>query len=327
VTVALRLVACVMALGTLWLVSRAPALQAREQEPAPVARVGVLGSGPQPMGGLQAFREALAELGWVEGRNLHIESRFAGGSGENVAALAAELIDAKVQVILAAPSHAIRAAKEATTTIPIVGVGVVERFVTNLARPEGNVTGLVTIPVESWGKHLELLKEAVPSISRVAYFVDAQPGDPELAARAAALGQSLRLTVHPFGVSTADELQAAMQEAEARRVDAVAVVDTPFLAAHRRRIVRWVLRNKLPAVSLFPAYPEQGFLMSYGTNIVELYGRAARYVDRVLKGAAPADLPVEQPTKYDLVVNLKAAKFLGLTIPQKVVQRANRLIQ
>src|SRR5262245_48087975 len=279
------------------------------------------------MGGLRAFRETLAELGWVEGRNLHIESRFAGGSGENVAALAAELVAAGVQVIVAAPSSGIRAAKEATTTVPIVGIGMVERFVTNLARPEGNVTGVITIPAESWGKHLELLKEAVPSISQVAYFVDAQPGDPALAARAAALGQSLRLTVHPFGVSTEGELQAALQEALARRVDAVAVMDTPFFAAQRRRLTRFVLRNKLPAVSLYPAYPEAGFLISYGTNIVELYGHAARYVDRVLKGAAPADLPVEQPTKYDLVVNLKAARFLGLTVPQKVAQRANRLIQ
>ena len=319
--------ACVLALVTLWLVSSAPVLQGREQELEPVARIGVLSAGPEPTGGLRAFREALAELGWVEGRNLHIESRFAGGSGENVTALAAELVDAKVHVILVAPSHGIRAAKEATTTIPIVGIGMMERFVTNLARPEGNVTGVITIPAESWGKHLELLKEAVPGISHVAYFVDAAPGDPDLAARAAALGQTLRLTVHPFGVSTAEELQAALQEALARRVDAVAVVDTPFFAAHRRRLGRFVLRHKLPAVSLYPAYPEAGFLMSYGTNIADLYGRAAGYVDRVLKGAAPADLPVEQPTRYDLVVNLKAAKFLGLTLPQKVVQRANRLIQ
>jgi putative ABC transport system substrate-binding protein len=324
---ALRFMACLVALATLGLVSIVPALQAREQELAPVARIGVLSAGPEPMGGLQAFRETLAELGWVEGRNLHIESRFAAGSGENLAALAAELVDAKVQVILAAPSHGVRAATDATTTIPIVGIGMIERFVVNLARPEGNVTGMITIPAESWGKHLELLKEAVPGISHVAYFVDAPPGNPDLAARTAALGQSLRLTVHPFGVSSDDELKAALREALARRVDAVAVLDTPFFAAHRRRMVRFVLGNKLPAVSLFSAYAEAGFLMSYGTNISDLYRRAARYVDRVLKGATPADLPVEQPTKYDLVVNLKAARFLGLTLPQTVVQRANRLIQ
>jgi putative ABC transport system substrate-binding protein len=305
-TVAHRLLAGGLALAALWLVSLAAAAQGREQEPVPVARVGVLSAGREPTGGLTTFRETLAELGWVEGRNLHIESRFARGPEQNLTVLATELVDAKVQVILAS-GHGLRAAKEVATTIPIVGLAV---------------------PAEAWSKHVELLKQAVPRISQIAYLVDVAPGDPDLATTAATLGSSLGLTVHPFAVGTADELKAALREAQARRVDAVAVVDTPLVNAQRRAIARFVVRNKLPAVALFSGYPEVGFLMSYGPSLSDVYGRAARHVDRVLKGGAvPADLPVEQPTKYNLVVNLKAAKFLGLTLPQAVVQRANRLIQ
>jgi ABC-type uncharacterized transport system substrate-binding protein len=239
----------------------------------------------------------------------------------------AELAAARVQVILAANTFAVRAAKEATSTIPIVGIGSLEGLVARLGRPEGNVTGLVAIPSESSGKHVDLLKEAVPGISRVAYFTEAPPGSPALAERAASIGRSLQITVHPFSVSRPDELDAAFRVALERRLDAVAVVDTPFMAAQRARLVDFVTKHRLPSASLFSPFPESGFLMSYGTNIPALYRRAAHYVDRILRGARPADLPVELPTKFDLVVNLRTAKALGLTVPQSWLVRADRVVE
>jgi putative ABC transport system substrate-binding protein len=298
------------------------------QQPPGVARLGVLISGPRATYGTNALQDGLAELGWVEGRNLVIEARFADDRAEErLVALAAELMRANVQVIFAANHVAARAMKGVNGVIPIVSIGALAPLVGSLARPQGNVTGLVAIPPESSGKQIELLKEAAPKISRVAYFVESPPGNPQRAARAAAIGRSLGLTVHSFGVRTADEIEAALRDALGLRVDALAIGETPFLVAHRARITDFVAKHRLPAVSTFSGFPESGFLMSYGTNLPQLYRRAAYYVDRLLKGAKPADLPVEQPTKFDLVVNLRTAKTLGLTIPPSVLQRADRVIE
>jgi len=304
-------------------------LAAEAQAPTSAARIGVLSSGPASLQGQahKAFLGAMAELGWLEGRNLVVESRYAEGRPESLNTLATELVRARVQVILASNTFAVIAAKEATPTVPIVGIGTLERLVQNLGRPEGNVTGLVTIPLEAWGKQVELLKEAAPKISRVAYLVEGAPGSPEPAARAAAIGRSLQLTLHPLAVRQSDQLNPAFRTALERRVDGLALVDTPFLSAHRGQIVDFVAKHKLPSVSMFSGFAEAGFLLSYGTNIPALYRRAAHYVDRVLKGAKPADLPIERPTKFDLVINLKTAKALGLTIPPSLLLRADQVIE
>src|SRR5262245_15040685 len=219
----------VVALGLLVL-----ALLAGAQPPAGTARIGVLLSGT-PRGGFMAFQEALAGLGWIEGRNLQIESRIAEGGVEGLAPLAAQLVAARVQVILAANTYGVRAAKEATSTIPIVGIGSLEGLVGSLARPEGNLAGLVTIPPEPPGTPVGLLQEAVPKISRVAYFAEVPPGSPQLAERAAAIGNVLQITVQPFGVRRVEDFDAAFRLALERRVDAVAVVDSPFLSSQRAR--------------------------------------------------------------------------------------------
>ena len=299
---------------------------ATAQAPTGVARIGVLISGPL-LEGQKAFHSAMAELGWVVGRNLVVESRHAAERAEGLNTLAAELVRARVQVILAANTFAVIAAKEATATIPIVGIGSLERLVANLGRPEGNVTGLVTVPLEIYGKQVELLKEAAPKISRVAYLVEGDPRNPELATRSADIGRALQLTLYPMAIRQSDQLDRVFRETLERHVDGLAIVDTPFLAANRQPIVAFVAKHKLPSVAMFSGFAEAGVLMAYGTNIPALYRRAAHHVDKILKGAKPADLPVERPTKFDLVVNAKTAKALGLTLPASLLLRADRVIQ
>jgi len=313
----------ILALGVVLVACPATA----QQPTTGVARIGQLQSGPLGPATRRALREGLADLGWIEGRDLGREVRTVDDSGQTLSSLATELVRARVQVIVAANTYAVRAAKEATAAIPIVGIGVLESLVGSLAHPESNVTGLVTIPPESRGKQIEALKEAVPRISHVAYIAEAPPGSPELAASVAEIGRSLRLTLLPFGVRAPPEIQAALREALGRRVDALAVVDTPLLSDHRTEIVAFATKHRLPSVAMFSAFVESGFLMSYGTNIPQLYRRAAYYVDRLLKGARPGDLPVEQPTQFDLVLNLKTAKALGLTIPPSVLARTSRVIE
>jgi putative ABC transport system substrate-binding protein len=283
----------------------------------------------------EAFRQGLRDLGYAEGRNLVIEYRDAEGKFERLPALAAELVALKVDVILAGSTPHAVAAKQATRTIPIVvasvGDPVSSGLVTSLARPGGNVTGLSILAPELVGKCLELLKQAVPGVSLVAVLW--QPGaagertvrDMLKAAEVAARALGVRPQfVEARGPADFDRAFSDMTKA---RAGALTVLGTPMFFNERRRLVELTAKNRLPAVYPLREYVDAGGLMAYGPNLADLFRRAATYVDRILKGAKPADLPVEQPTKFELVINLKTAKALGLTIPQSVLGRADRVIE
>jgi len=314
------------------------AVAAEAEEVAKVPRIGHLNTNlvanPRL---LEAFREGLRDLGYVEGRNLLIEYRDAEGKIERLPALAAELVALKVDVIVAAAGGTVvaLAAKQATRTLPIVfiavGDPVTSGLVTSLARPGGNVTGLSLLFPELVGKWLELLKQTVPGVSRVAVLW--QPGavpersekvilkEAEVAARA--LGVRLQV-VEARGPADVDRAFSDMIRA---RAGALTVPSTPMFFSERRRLVDLAAKNRLPTVFSFRQYVDAGGLMSYGPDLPDLFRRAATYVDKILKGAKPADLPVEQPTKCELVINLKTAKTLGLAIPQSVLSRADHVIK
>jgi putative ABC transport system substrate-binding protein len=306
------------------------------QQPGRIARIGFLSlnmaGNPR---GTDSFRQGLREHGYVEGRNVVIEYRDAERKFERFPALAAELVALKVDVIVAPSVVASQAAKQATKTIPIVFAGVADPvadgLVASLARPGGNVTGLSNLAPELVAKRLELLQEAVPGVSRVAILW--QPGsgmegtdkktlkDAEVAARA--LGVRLQV-VEARGPA---ELQRAYADMTRERANALVVLGTPMFFTERERIAGLAIGNRLPAMFSTRQFVEVGGLMAYGASLDDLLRRTATYVDRLLKGAKPADLPVEQPTKFELVINLKTAKALGLTIPQSVLGRADEVIQ
>jgi len=317
----------------LLLASAAP-LVGEAQQSGKVYRVGFLaaGSGSDNQTYLNAFRQGLGKLGYVEGRNIAIEYRWGEGKYERLPKLAAELVHLKMDVIVAANAPAAQAAKEATKEIPIVITVLLDPsaagLVATLARPGGNITGLSMLAPEIVGKQLELLKEIVPKISRVAVLGNpANPGTaPQLQeAKGAAQALGLRLQlVEARGPSEIDQAFAAVIR---ERAEAVLVLVDAMLGSHRERIVNLAAKSRLPVMSGLTRHAEAGDLVAYGANRVDVYQRAAIYVDKILKGAKPADLPIEQPTKFELVINLKTAKALGLTIPQSVRQRADRVIE
>jgi len=281
----------------------------------------------------EAFRQGLRELGYVEGKNIVIEWRSTEGKTDRRPALAAELVHLKVDVIVAVGSGDIRAAKEATAAIPIVmvqgGDAVGSGFVASLARPGGNITGLSTLRPELSGKRLELLKETVPRLSRVAVFVSSTDQDyaqiqKEVELAAGALGVKLQY----LEVRESKDIETAFREASKGRADAVLFrVAGPFVTSQRPQIAQLAVKSRLPVIYERAAEVEAGGLMSYGVNNSDMYRRAATYVDKILKGAKPADLPVEQPIKFEFIINLKAAKLIGLTIPPNVLVRADRVIR
>ena len=307
------------------------------QQAAKVARIGYLSINlaAAPPTQHEAFRQGLRDLGYIEGRNVVIEYRDAGGKPERLPTLAAELVALKVHVIMAGSTLNALAAKQATTTIPIVflsgGDPVRDGLVTSFARPGGNVTGLSSLTPERIGKCLELLTQGVPGIRRVAVLW--QPGavgerterdtlkEAEVAARA--LGVRLQF-VEARRPADIDRAFADMMKA---RADALAVWANPMFVSERGRLAALAAKNRLPAVYTFRDFVDAGGLMSYGHSQADLNRRAATYVDKILRGAKPADLPVEQPTKFDLVVNLKTAKALGLTIPPSLVARADHVVE
>ena len=313
-------------------------LTAEGQQPGRVARIGYLAANlavadPRTR---EAFLQGLRDLGYVEGRNLLIEYRDAAGKTERFPALAAELVALKVDVIVAAGGTlAALAAKQATTTLPIVfaavGNPVAEGLVTSLARPRGNVTGLSLVQQEIVGKSLELLKQAVPEVSRVALLLkpDSMPDrakkDRLNAADVAARALSVRLQV--VEARGPEDFDRAFSDMTRARAGALTVLATPVFDSERRRLVDLAAKNRLPTVYSYRSYVEGGSLMSYGPDLADSFRRAATYVDKILKGAKPADLPVEQPTKFEFAVNLKTAKALGLTIPQSLLLRADEVIQ
>jgi putative tryptophan/tyrosine transport system substrate-binding protein len=293
-------------------------------------RIGILrpGSPPDPL--LDAFRQGLRELGYDEGRNISIEYRWAEGRDERLSGLAAELVRLKMDVIVAGVG-AVEAVKRVTTTIPIVMPvstdPVRAGLVTSLARPGGNITGVTTLSGELPGKWLELLKEAVPGISRVAVLWDSA-GDPSQVRTSEAAARSLDVRLHVLKVNRADNVESAFVEARKREAGALIVVGSPLFYVHRARLVELAARHRIPTIYAQREFVVgSGGLMSYGADYRHLFQRAATYVDKILKGAKPGDLPIEQPTKFELVINLKTAKALGLTIPPAVLARADEVIQ
>ena len=281
---------------------------------------------------LAGFRRGLREHGWVENKNIALEYRFADGKTDRLNELAAELVRLKVDVILSGATVGALAAKRATSTIPIVmvttGDPVAAGLVTSLARPGGNLTGVTALGQELSGKRLQLLKEAIPGISHVAVL--SNPTNPdstfsvkEVEAAAHELGVKLRL--HEAADPT--RFDGAFRAMSAERAGAVLVLTDSMLLTHRKRIVELAAQNRLPAMYPISEYANVGGLMFYGANFPDMYRRAATFVDKILKGSKPADLPVEQPTKFDLIINLKAAKQIGLTIPPNVLARADRVIK
>jgi putative ABC transport system substrate-binding protein len=309
---------------------------AEAQQAAKVARIGYLAGNLAAFPHLpEAFRQGLRDLGYVEGRNVVIEYRDAEGKYDRLPALAAELVALKVDVILAGGTPQALAAKQATGTIPIVFAGVSDPvtsgLVASLARPGGNVTGLATLVPELVGKCLEQLKQAVPGVSRVAVLwhpgVTGERTAKDVLKRAEVAARALG--VRPLFVEARgpEDFDRAFSDMTRARAGALTALPSVMFILERRRLVDLAAKNRLPAVYPWRDFVDAGGLMSYGPNIADLFRRAATYVDKILKGAKPADLPVEQPTKFELVINLKTAKALGLTIPQSLLQRADEVIQ
>jgi len=303
------------------------------QQPKQPPRIGYLQAPPLSVVAARtnAFRQGLHDLGYIEGKNVIIELRSADGKIDRVPAIVAELVKLNVDIIVSGGSVVTQSAKRATKTIPIimaqeadpVGSG----LVASLARPGGNITGLATLAPELSGKQLELLKEIVPALSRIAVLES--PGNsgnaPSLRETERA-GRAFGVRIQQIDISHND-IESAFQTATNARADAILVLSSPFATSQRRKITTLAAKNRLPSVSDRAEFVEDGGLMTYSVSSTDLFRRAAVYVDKILKGSTPADLPVEQPTKFELVINLKTAKQIGLTIPPSVLARADRVIR
>jgi len=310
------------------------AFPANSQPAAKVPRIGVLHAVTEASASqtAAAFTQGLREHGYVEGQNVVVERRFANGVAEQISGIAAELVRLKVDVIVTTTDVAIAAVKRQTQTIPIVmasstdpvGTG----FVASLARPGGNVTGLSSVSPELSAKRLELLKETVPGLSRVALMWNPDVRGAVLEYKETeGAAQSLRLQLQSVEVSRADDFDRAFSALTTGRAEALIVVGSALAFTNRSQIASLALKNRLPTMSAISEYADAGALISYGPNLADLWRRAATYVDKILKGAKPGELPVEQPTKFELVINLKTAKALGLTIPPSLLRRADEVIQ
>ena len=304
------------------------------QPTAKIARIGYLAIDQAASPHLrEAFLQELRDLGYIEGRNLVIEYRSAEGKSEQLPALAAELVALKVDVIVAPSTVAAQAAKQATRTLPIVSVAipVTSGLVTSLARPGGNVTGLSFFSPELVGKCLEQLKLAVPAVSRVAALWQpggqGEPTEKDMLKAAEVAARALGVRLQFVEARGPENFDRAFSEMTRARAGALTVLPSNMFISERRRLVDLAAKNRLPAVYPWREFVDAGGLMSYGLNVADLFRRAATYVDKILKGAKPADLPVEQPTKFELVINLKTAKVLGLTIPQPLQRRADQMIE
>jgi putative ABC transport system substrate-binding protein len=307
---------------------------AEAQQPARILRIGYLttNSSTVELPRVEAFRHGLRALGRVEGQNLAIEYRYTDGKFERLSDIAAELVRLNVDVLVAATTNAALAAKNATRTIPIFFIGVSDPIeaglVDSLARPGGNITGLTNIAPVLSGKRLELLKETVPKLSRVAVLWDPQnPGSTPQWRESERAAKELGLQLHSMQVSHAENYENAFKQATRARSTALAVTLNPLANSNQKRVVDLAAKNRLPAIYARKEFVEAGGLMSYGPTFAADGPDAARLVDKILKGAKPADLPVEQPTKFELMINLKTAKTLGLTIPPVVLIRAERVIK
>jgi ABC-type uncharacterized transport system substrate-binding protein len=307
-------------------------LTAEAQQAGKVYRIGYLGTTAAPPQVWEAFLRGLRERGWVEGATIIIERRNAEERYERLPQLAADLVRLRVDIIVAAGPVAPLAAKQATTTIPIVmtyhGDPLGSGLVASLGRPGANVTGLSFLHPAVVGKQIELLKEVVPKVKRVAAFTN--PGNPTRAlmlTEAESAARSLGLWLQVFDARGPGEFDALFSTLRKKHTDALLVLVDPMLFGQRKRLADLTAKDRLPAISGLREFADAGILMTYGASLSDLFRRAATFVDKILKGATPGDLPVEQPTKFELVVNLKTAKALGLTIPQSVLLRADEVIE
>ena len=306
------------------------------QQAARVYRIGYLSFSSPPVStpAENAFRQGLRELGYVEGKNVIVEVRYAEGRTERVSGLVAELIGLKVDVLLAGSTPGALAAKKATATVPIVFAGVLEPvesgIVASLARPGGNITGAAVGVGSSGfaGKYLELLKEAAPDISHVAVlFNSAHPAAAPQVLEIEAAARKLKVKLGVLDAGNATDLDKAFSAIGASGAQGIVMAGNPFFDANRVKLVQFAASKRLPAVYYFKHFVDAGGLMSYGGSLEDSYRRAAAYVDKILKGVKPADLPVEQPTRFELVINMKTAKALGLAIPQTLLLRADQIIE
>jgi putative ABC transport system substrate-binding protein len=308
--------------------------RAEAQQSGKIPKIGLLvsGSAASDSARIEGLRQGLRELGYVEGKNIAIEYRFAEGNIERLPDLASELVRLKVDVILAGGTPGPLAAKQHTTTIPIVmthvGDPVARGLVASLARPGGNITGLSSASPDLSGKRLELLKEIAPKLTRMGIVWE--PTDKGSAANfkeTEAAAMSLEIQLQSFEVRRPEDIDGAFKAATAERTQALVALQSAVIVTHRGRIVELATKNRLPTMFAEAVHVESGGLMSYGPNFPDLFRRAATYVDKILKGTKPADLPVERPMKFELVINLKTAKQIGLTIPQSMLYRADKVIK
>ncbi|HEX7296633.1 MAG TPA: ABC transporter substrate-binding protein [Pyrinomonadaceae bacterium] len=307
-------------------------LSAEAQQTGNVPRIGILvpGSSALPTSARHdSFRQGLRELGYIEGKNIFVEIRYAEGNQDRLSDIATELVKLKVDVIVTATRPGVLAAKNATSKIPIVfaavGDPVRAGLVSNLARPGGNITGLSIIETQLFGKRLELLKETSPKITRVAHFRDAT--SPGTGSAMRAIASALGLQLQSLEVGSARDFDGAFEAMLRERGQALTATASPVISINQQRIVAFAAKNRLPAIYPYSESIDAGGLMFYGVSFSDLFRRAATYVDKILKGAKPADLPVEQPKTFELVINLKTARQIGLTIPPNVLARADKVIR
>ena len=309
-------------------------LAAGAQQAGKKYRIGCLSNGnpTQSAAAVDAFRQGMRELGWVDGQNVSLEYRWADGNLDRLPALAADLVRLPVDVIhLAGGGPAIRAARQTTRTIPIVVAimsdPVKSGFVTSYARPGGSITGLAVQFEDLASKQMQLVKETLPNAARVAILDHHAVSNPEAQKAAETAARALGLTVRVIGVRDEPDLQAAFRTAQAEHADAMYVLPSAMFNRHRSRLAELAVKHRLPGIYEAKEYVAAGGLMSYGPSFPDLFRRSASYVDRILKGAKAGDLPIEQPTKFELVINLKTAKALGLTIPPSLLLRADQVIE
>ncbi|HXV82103.1 MAG TPA: ABC transporter substrate-binding protein [Candidatus Binatia bacterium] len=304
------------------------------QQPGKIFRMGILD--PSTASGsavlLEAFRQELNKLGWIEGKNIAIEYRFAEGNRDRLPKVALELARLPVDLIVTGGPAGTRTVKEANITIPIVmgfdNDPVGSGFVASLARPGGNITGLSTLSPEISGKQLELLKEIIPKLSRVAVLGNStEPGNAQALKELEIAAGAFRLQLHYLDVKKDQDIETGFRAATRESAHAVLLLGSPVVSARRTRIAAVAAKSRLPTIYPWPEFVQDGGLMSYGASITDLFRRAAVMVDKILKGTKPADIPVEQPTKFEFVINLKTAKQIGVTIPPNVLARADKVIK
>ena len=311
----------------------AVAIIAEAQQPTKIPMIGILAGGSPGSARLDSFRREFGKLGYVEGKNIAFEFRHADNKIDRLSSFAAELVRLKVDVIVTPGANDTRAAKNATRTIPIVFLGTVSDpvslgLVDSLASPGGNLTGFTSLGGVLAGKQLELLKETIPKLSRVAVLWNPQnAGSTQVWKESQPPAKELGLQLHSMAVNSANDIESGFRDSVKARSGALFVTGGGLIANNQKQIISQAIKNRLPAMASGGIFVEHGGFMSYGTDGIEPYRRAAVLVDKILKGAKPADLPVEQPTKFELVINLKTAKQIGLTIPPNVLARADKVIQ